>query len=75
VQTAADGQAALAAIRRSAPDLVVTDAMMPGLDGFGLLAAIRSDPDLRDLPVIMLSARAGEESRIEGLRAGADYYL
>jgi PAS domain S-box-containing protein len=75
VETAADGQAALEAIRRSAPDLVVTDAMMPGLDGFGLLAAIRSDPGLRDLPVIMLSARAGEEARIEGLRAGADYYL
>jgi len=48
---------------------------MPGLDGFGLLAAIRKDPDLRDLPVIMLSARAGEEARIEGLSAGADYYL
>ena len=49
--------------------------MMPGLDGFGLLEAIRKDPDLRDLPVIMLSARAGEEARIEGLDAGADYYL
>ncbi len=75
VETVEDGNAAIEAIRRNRPDLVVTDAMMPGLDGFGLLQAIRKDPDLRDLPVIMLSARAGEEARIEGLDAGADYYL
>ena len=75
VETAEDGHAAIEAIRRTRPDLVVTDAMMPGLDGFGLLEVIRKDPDLRDLPVIMLSARAGEEARIEGLSAGADYYL
>jgi DNA-binding response OmpR family regulator len=49
--------------------------MMPNLDGFGLLRAIRSDEELRELPVIMLSARAGEESRLEGLDAGADDYL
>jgi PAS domain S-box-containing protein len=72
---AADGLAALAEIKRQPPDLVVTDAMMPNLDGFGLLKAIRADPGLRDIPIIMLSARAGEESRIEGLEAGADYYL
>jgi PAS domain S-box-containing protein len=75
VETVEDGNAAIEAIRKNPPDLVVTDAMMPGLDGFGLLAAIRNDPGLRDLPVIMLSARAGEEARIEGLSAGADYYL
>jgi PAS domain S-box-containing protein len=75
VDTAEDGNAAIEAIRKNPPDLVVTDAMMPGLDGFGLLAAIRNDPELRDLPAIMLSARAGEEARIEGLQAGADYYL
>jgi PAS domain S-box-containing protein len=75
VATAEDGNAAIEAIRKNPPDLLVTDAMMPGLDGFGLLAAIRNDPGLRDLPVIMLSARAGEEARIEGLEAGADYYL
>jgi len=75
VETEADGNAAIEAIRRNRPDIVVTDAMMPGLDGFGLLAAIRNDPDLLGLPVIMLSARAGEEARIEGLDAGADYYL
>jgi DNA-binding response OmpR family regulator len=49
--------------------------MMPGLDGFALLRAIREDETLRTVPVIMLSARAGEESRIEGLEAGADDYL
>jgi PAS domain S-box-containing protein len=75
VDTVEDGNSAIEAIRKNPPDLVVTDAMMPGLDGFGLLAAIRNDPELRDLPVIMLSARAGEEARIEGLEAGADYYL
>ncbi len=49
--------------------------MMPGLDGFELLRALRSDPTTRDVPVILLSARAGEESRIQGLEAGADDYL
>jgi DNA-binding response OmpR family regulator len=75
VAAAADGQAALDAIRRHRPDLVLSDVMMPGLDGFGLLRAIRSDPSLRDMAVILLSARAGEEARAEGLDAGADDYL
>ncbi|MBV9776573.1 MAG: response regulator, partial [Acetobacteraceae bacterium] len=75
VAAAADGQAALDAIRRRRPDLVLSDVMMPGLDGFGLLRAIRSDPSLRDMPVILLSARAGEEARAEGLDGGADDYL
>ena len=75
VQTAADGQEALEAIRTKRPDLILTDVMMPNLDGFGLLRAIRSDAELREIPVIMLSARAGEESRVEGLEAGADDYL
>src|SRR6185503_20598905 len=61
--------------RRAPPDLVLTDVMMPTLDGFGLLAAVRGDERTRSLPVILLSARAGEEARIEGLRAGADEYL
>jgi signal transduction histidine kinase/CheY-like chemotaxis protein len=75
VETAADGEHALEAARRDPPALVLTDVMMPGLDGFGLLGALRSDADLRDTPVIVLSARAGEESRVEGLEAGADDYL
>ncbi len=75
VEAVADGAQALEAIRRELPDLVLTDVMMPGLDGFGLLAALRADERTRSLPVIMLSARAGEEARVEGLEAGADDYL
>lgn len=70
-----DGQLALEAIRIRRPDLVLTDIMMPRLDGFGLIHAIRQDPQLRDLPVIVISARAGEEDSVEGLGAGADDYL
>src|SRR5262249_2983748 len=73
-EAAADGQAALERIQSCPPDLVLSDVMMPRLDGFGLLAAIRGDERTRGLPVILLSARAGEEARIEGLRAGADEY-
>ncbi len=62
-------------MRRNPPDLVLTDVMMPGLDGFGLLRALRSDASTRAIPVIMLSARAGEEATSEGLKAGADDYL
>jgi PAS domain S-box-containing protein len=75
VVAVADGRAALQAAHARRPDLVLADVMMPGLDGFGLLAALRADPALADVPVILLSARAGEESRIEGLDAGADDYL
>jgi signal transduction histidine kinase/DNA-binding response OmpR family regulator len=55
--------------------LILTDVMMPGLDGFGLLREIREDAHLKRLPVVMLSAQAGESARIEGIRAGADDYL
>jgi signal transduction histidine kinase len=70
-----DGQVALEQARQVRPDLVLADVMMPRMDGFGLLRALREDKELRDVPVILLSARAGEESRIEGLDAGADDYL
>ncbi|HTB57118.1 MAG TPA: ATP-binding protein [Polyangia bacterium] len=75
VEAVSDGEAALAAVRRDPPDLVLSDVMMPGLDGFGFLRAIRGDPDSRLLPVILLSARAGEEATAEGLGAGADDYI
>jgi PAS domain S-box-containing protein len=75
VDLAADGVAALEAARRAKPDLILSDVMMPRLDGFGLLAAVRNDGVLRDVPFILLSARAGEEARIDGLDAGADDYL
>jgi PAS domain S-box-containing protein len=75
VETAADGEAALAAIRALKPDLVLSDVMMPRLDGFGLLAAMRGDDAIKDTPIILLSARAGEGAKVGGLRAGADDYL
>jgi signal transduction histidine kinase len=75
VEAVADGAAALSAIRARRPDLVLTDVMMPNLDGFGLLSELRADPATRATPVIMLSARAGEEAKVQGLHAGADDYL
>jgi signal transduction histidine kinase len=75
VEALADGAAALASARARRPDLVLADVMMPGLDGLGLTRALRADPALRDVPVILLSARAGEDARIEGVGAGADDYL
>jgi PAS domain S-box-containing protein len=75
VEEAADGEAALAVARAGPPDLVLADVMMPRLDGFGLLRELRADSRTRTVPVVLLSARAGEESRVEGLAAGADDYL
>jgi PAS domain S-box-containing protein len=75
VELLPDGRAALERIRADLPDLVLADVMMPRLDGFGLLAALRADDRTRAVPVLLLSARAGEEARIEGLQAGADAYL
>jgi PAS domain S-box-containing protein len=75
VEAVVDGEAALAAARAQPPDLVLSDVMMPKLDGFGLLRELRADPLTAEIPVILLSARAGEESRIEGMGRGADDYL
>ena len=75
VEPVGDGQAALAAAYENPPDLVLTDVMMPRLDGLGLLRGLRSDSRTRAIPVIILSARAGEEAQVEGLEAGADDYL
>jgi PAS domain S-box-containing protein len=75
VVAVADGLTALSKAREEHPDLVLSDIMMPGLDGFGLLRELRSDPRTQAIPVILLSARAGEESSIEGLNSGADDYL
>ncbi|BCJ42405.1 hypothetical protein GCM10010168_08530 [Actinoplanes ianthinogenes] len=72
---AVDGASALELARDRPFDLVLTDIMMPRLDGFGLIAALRADPRTRDVPIVVLSARAGEESAVEGLAAGADDYL
>jgi signal transduction histidine kinase len=75
VDTAADGEAALALLRERHYDLLLSDVMMPRLDGLALLRTMRRDPALATLPVIMLSAHAAEEARIEGMQLGADDYL
>ena len=75
VQAVGDGAAALAAARQSPPDLVVSDVMMPGLGGMELVAALRADSRTARVPVLLLSARAGQEAAVEGLAAGADDYL
>jgi PAS domain S-box-containing protein len=75
VETVADGMAALNAVHQNPPDLVLSDVMMPRMDGFELLRQLRTDPQTQEIPIILLSARAGEEARIEGLTAGADDYL
>jgi PAS domain S-box-containing protein len=75
LEFAADGESALKLAREHHPDLILADVMMPRLDGFALLQAVRADETLKSIPVILLSARAGEEARIEGFQSGADDYL
>jgi PAS domain S-box-containing protein len=75
VTAVTDGQAALGAVRAAVPDLVISDVMMPRLDGLGLVTALRADARTAAVPVLLLSARAGQEASVEGLRAGADDYL
>lgn len=75
VITATDGEAAIEVLKRRTPDLILSDVMMPRLDGFGLIRAVRAHEEWRALPVILLSARAGDEARLEGVTEGADDYL
>ena len=75
VEVVSDGVEALEAVRRDLPDLVLSDVMMPNLDGLDLVRALREDSRTRTLPVLLLSARAGEESRIQGVSLGADDYI
>ena len=75
VETVGDGREALRAVRTDPPDLLLTDVMMPGLDGFELVRAVRGDARTATLPVVVLSARAGEGASAEGLDLGADDYV
>jgi two-component system, OmpR family, response regulator MprA len=75
VSVAVDGPAALAAVRRDRPALVVLDVMLPGIDGYGVCRALRADPATADPMVLMLTARDGTADRVTGLDAGADDYL
>jgi signal transduction histidine kinase len=75
VRTATDGLDALNTIRQHQVDLILSDVMMPNMNGFELLSNIRKDKDLQFIPFILISARAGEEAKVEGLQMGADDYL
>lgn len=75
VREATGGEAALSSAKEAPPEVVVADIMMPGIDGLELLRELRADEATRTIPVMLVSARAGEEARVEGLRAGADDYL
>jgi hypothetical protein len=75
VEVVADGQAALDSCRVQVPDLVLADVMMPGLDGFALVKELRADPLTSEVPIILLSARAGEDATAAGLERGADDYV
>ncbi len=75
VETVADGRQALEAVRRRRPDLLVADVMMPDIDGLDLTRALRADAATQGLPIILLSARTGEDAMAEGLAAGANDYI
>jgi two-component system, OmpR family, response regulator RpaA len=75
VMTANSGIEGLQLARRHRPDLFILDIMMPGVDGYQVCRQIRGDPLLKELPVLFLTAKAKDEDKIEGFRAGADDYL
>ena len=70
-----DGEAALAAAERDRPDVIILDVMMPLVDGFAVLGRLQARPDLRTIPVIMLTARGQERDVLSGLQAGAADYI
>jgi len=74
VSTAGTGDEALRSVREQEPNLVVLDLMLPGLSGYDVLERLRAEPNTRDVPVLMLTARREEEDRIRGLSLGADDY-
>jgi CheY-like chemotaxis protein len=75
IATASDGEEGLMRADQIRPDLIITDVMMPKLDGWSLVRALRSRSELALVPVIFLTALGGEEDRIKGFRIGADDYL
>jgi DNA-binding response OmpR family regulator len=75
VVTAANGLEGIRKARNEAPDLVILDVMLPGMDGFEICHQLRSDPDTEQLLILMFSAKAQEVDKNTGLKVGADDYL
>jgi len=75
VESAASGMEALAAIDRRRPDVIILDIMMPGMTGAEVLDRVKASPRLASIPVIMLTAKEGDEDLLASYRAGADYYV
>ncbi|MBT3359730.1 MAG: response regulator [Rhodospirillales bacterium] len=75
VDTTSDGERALELVRELRPDAVILDGMMPGIDGFEVLQAIKEDPEIKDIPVVILSARQQEKDILGGLSLGAADYV
>ena len=75
VITAADGEEGLEKARRERPDLILLDVVMPKMDGFVMLRELKADPELQEIPVIMLTVRAQNTDIVHGLHQGAEYYL
>lgn len=75
VETAVNGVEAIKRMMASRPDLLITDVMMPEMDGHELVSSVRADPELKDVPVIMLTARTQDEDMMQGYQSGTDLYL
>ena len=75
VSIAANGKAGIKLVRKTLPDLVLLDIMMPGIDGFEVLKKLKSDTRTMSIPVVMVSSDAGEESKIRGSRLYTDLYI
>jgi DNA-binding response OmpR family regulator len=75
VHTADNGDDAASLARSLRPDLIVLDVMMPGRDGYAVLSELKSDPETAEIPVVLLTAKAGEDDVWEGWKSGADYYI
>ncbi len=75
VEIVEDGEAALAAVRREKPDLVLLDLLLPKVDGFEVLSTLKNDDSLKQIPVVVLTAKAEEEDRQRALELGANAYM
>jgi two-component system alkaline phosphatase synthesis response regulator PhoP len=75
VRVASDGEKGLVELRSRPPDLIILDLLMPGLDGWEVCRSVKNDPETKEIPLMILTALAGEEDRVRGLESGADDYL